>query len=128
MRQDVWRVGKDEVELLAALCHELENIATNRQSRCVLQLVEKLLDKAMVADIKLHADDTSAATTDKFESDTARTREKVECCRSLAEVDIALQDIEEVLLGEVRRRTCREGTRHLEMPAFVFACDDAHGK
>ena len=23
LRQDVWRVGKDEVELLAALCHEL---------------------------------------------------------------------------------------------------------
>ena len=126
LRQDVWRVGKDEVELLAALCHELEDVGANRQGGRVLQLVDKLLDEAMVSHIELHADHVTAAAADEFERDATRAGEEVECRRSLAEVEIALQNIEEVLLGEVRCGTCREGARHLEVPAFVFAGDDSH--
>ena len=126
LRQDVWGIGKDEVELLAALCHELEGIAANGHSRFVLQLVEELLDEAMVTGIELYADDTPAATTDKFQCDAARSGEKVEGRRCLTEINIPLQDIEKVLLSKVRRRTRLEGTRHLEMPPFVFASDDTH--
>ena len=126
LRQDVWRVGKDEVELLATFRHELQGIASDGQCRRVLKLVEKLLDEAMVAHVKLHADDAAATSTDKFKRDTTRAGKKVECCRCLAEVEIALQDVEEVLLCEIGRRTCREGTRYLEMSAFVFAGDDSH--
>ena len=36
LRQDVWRVGKDEVELLTALRDELQGIASDGECRCVL--------------------------------------------------------------------------------------------
>jgi len=126
LRQNVWRVSKDEVELFTALGHILENVAANGQCRRVLQFVKELLDETMMANVKLHAYDTSAASADEFKRNAACAREEVESRRSLAEVDVALQDVEKVLLGEVRRRTCREAARHLEMPAFVFASDDAH--
>ena len=126
LRQGVWRVGKDEVELLAALCHELEDIAANGQRRCVLKLVEELLDEAVVTHIKLYADNSTATSADKFERNATRAGEEVECCRLFAEVKIALQDIEEVFLGKVRRWTCRKAAWHFEMPALVFASDDAH--
>jgi len=126
LRQDVWRVGKDEVELLAALRDELQGVAADGECCRVLQLVEELLDEAMVADVKLHAYDASATSTDEFKRDAARAGKEVEGGRCLAEVDVALQDIEEILLGKVRRGTCREGTWYLEMSAFVFAGDDSH--
>jgi len=126
LRQDVRRVGEDEVELLTALGHELEGIAANGQCCRVLQLIEELLDEAVVAHVKLHADDAPAASADEFERDAARAGEEVEGCGCLAEVDVALQDVEEILLGEVRRGTCRERARHLEVPAFVLAGDDSH--
>lgn len=126
LRQDVRRVGKDEVELLAALCHVLKGVGTNGKGCGVLQLVEELLDEAMVTDIELHADDASAASADELQRNAARAGEEVEGRRCFAEVDVALQDIEEVLLGEVCRGTCRERARHVEVPAFVFAGDDSH--
>lgn len=126
LRQDVRRVGKDEVELLAALCHVLKGIGANGKGCGVLQLVEELLDEAMVTDIELHADDASATSADELQRNAARAGEEVEGRRCFAEVDVALQDVEEVLLGEVCRGTCRERARHVEVPAFVFACDDSH--
>ena len=126
LRQDVRRVGKDEVELLAALCHVLKGIGANGEGCGVLQLVEELLDEAMVTDIELHADDASATSADELQRNAARAGEEVEGCRCFAEVDVALQDVEEVLLGEVRRGTCRERARHVEVPAFVFTGDDSH--
>ena len=126
LRQSVGRVGKDEVELLTAFGDELEDVGADGECCGVLQLVEKLLDKAMVTHIKLNADDATATATDEFQRDAARAGEEVEGRRRLAKVDVRLQDVEEVLLGEVCRRTCRERARHVEVPAFVFAGDDAH--
>ena len=126
LRQGVGRIGKDEVELLAALRHELKGITAYGQACLVLKLVEKLLDEAMVSSVKLHANDATATSADEFERDASRAGEEVESCRLLAEVDVGLQDIEEILLGKVRRGPCREATGHVEVPAFVFACDDSH--
>jgi len=126
LRQSIWWVGKDKVELLATLRNILEDITANGQSRCVLQLVKELLDEAMMACIKLHTNDATATATDEFKRDAARSGEEVESRRCLGEIEIALQDIKEILLGKVRRRTCRETTRHLKVPAFVFAGDDSH--
>lgn len=126
LRQGVRRVGKDEVELLATLCEVLEDVAADGKSRRVLQLVEELADEAVVAHVELNADDAAATSAHEFQRDATRPGKEVESRRPLAEVEIALQDVEEVFLREVRRRACREAARHIEMPAFVFACDDSH--
>ena len=126
LRQSVWRVCKDEVELLATFGHELKGIASDGQSRCILKLVEILLDESVVTAFELHTDDTTAASTDEFKRNAARSREEIESRRRFVEVDISLQDIEEILLRKVRSRACREATRHLEVSAFVFACNDSH--
>ena len=126
LRQGVGRVGKDEVELLATLCEVLEDVAADGQRRRVLQLIEELADEAVVAHIELNADDAAATSAHELQRDAARPGKEVESRRPLTEVEIALQDVEEVFLREVRRRACREAARHFEMPAFVFACDDSH--
>ena len=126
LRQGVRRVSKDEVELFATLCEVLEDVAADGKSRRVLQLVEELADEAVVAHVELNADDAAATSAHELQRDAARPGKEVESRRPLAEVEIALQDVEEVFLREVRRRACREAARHLEMPAFVFACDDSH--
>lgn len=127
LRQGVWGVGKDEVELLATLCHILEDIATDGQCCCFLQLVEKLFDEAMVTCVEFYADYPAAASADEFERNASGAGEKVEGSGAVAEVDIGLQDIEKVLLRKVCCGTCREGTWHFEMSATIFACDDTHG-
>ena len=126
LRQGVWRVGKDEVELLAALGDELEGVGADWEGCGVLQLVEELADEAMVAHIELYADDASTASADEFERNAARAGEEVEGRRGVAEVDVALQDIKKILLRKVSRGACREAARYLEVPAFVFAGDDSH--
>ena len=125
--QHIGRVCKDEVELLATLCHILEDIATDGQCCCFLQLVEKLFDEAMVACVEFHTDNPAAASANEFERNASGAGEKVEGSGAVAEVDIGLQDIEKVLLRKVCCGTCREGTWHFEMSATIFACDDTHG-
>ena len=112
--------------MLTALCHELEDISANRNRCSILQLVEKLFDKFVMTAIEFNTNDSTATSTYKFKRDTSRARKEVESRRSLAEIEISLQNIEEILLCKVCCRTSLEGTRNFEMSAFIFACDDSH--
>ena len=79
----------------------------------------------MVADVKLHAYDATAASAYEFKRNAARAGEEIEGRRGVAEVDVALQDVEEVLLREVRRGPCREAAWYLDVPALVLAGEDS---
>lgn len=90
LRQSIRRVGKNEIELLAALRYELEDIGTNGHGRRVLQLIDKLLDEAVVTYVKLYADNMATATADELERNASRPRKEVKGCRLLAEIKICL--------------------------------------
>lgn len=66
LRQSIRRIGKDEVELFMALGNKLKGVGADGEGCGVLQLVEELLDEAVVAYIEFNADDASATSADEF--------------------------------------------------------------
>ena len=52
-------------------------------------------------------------------------QEKVEGT-GIFKVDIAREHIEDVLLGKVGGGPCLESLRNIEVPSFVFTCNDSH--
>jgi hypothetical protein len=79
----------------------------------------------MVA-VHLHTDYSAASSGKKLEGDAASAREEIEGCSSF-KVDILIQHVEDVLLGEVSGRSRLECARNVEMAALVYSCDDTHG-
>ena len=63
--QGVWRIGKDKIKLLLTGFHETEDITTQGCYRgtvsCLLQLLQTLLDKAVMIAVEFYADDLTAA-------------------------------------------------------------------
>ena len=75
--------------------------------------------------VQLYAHHLLTTSRQQFQRDAARSREEVQGCSAL-EVDIARQYVEDVLLGKVRGGSCLERTWDIEMPSFIYACDDSH--
>ena len=99
--QGIGRVGKDEVELLLARFDKAEHVATDGHTHLGVELLQTLLDEAVVVAILFDADHMTAAARYQFERDAACTREEVEGC-GIFKVDVLHQHVEDVLLGEVR--------------------------
>ena len=127
VRQLVGRIGKDYVELLIATCQVLEDIATYGNARLVAQLLKEALDKTVVQTVLLYADNLRTASREKLERDATGTRKEVECRGLLVPVNVAIEDIEKILLGKVCSRTCLKRTRHVKVPPFIFTCNYSHG-
>ena len=124
--QRVWRVGKDNVELLVARLQKAEDVAANRDDALCSQFLQTLLDETVVLTVKLYTDDRFTSARKQFQRDAARAGKEVQGS-STVEVDILRQHIEDILLGKVRGRPCLEGTWNVEVAALVSSCDDAHG-
>ena len=71
--EGVWRIGKDEVKLLLARLDITEHVTTEGNAGFGVQLLQTLLNKAMVVSVHLNADDLAASSTDHFKRDTTRT-------------------------------------------------------
>ena len=90
------------------------------------QLVHALTDKPGMVAVGLYTDDILASSRQQLKRDTACTGEQIQCCDAV-EIDVPVQDVEDILLGKVCGRTCLERAWNIEVPSFVFACNDAHG-
>jgi len=129
--QRIGRVGEDEVELLVATLQEAEYVAADRDDGrgdavvAAGELLQTLPDEVEVVAVGLYAYYLLTASGEEFEGDAAGAGEEIEGA-GVIEVDVSVEDIKDVFLGEVGSRTCLEGTRDVEMSTFVFPCDNAH--
>ena len=124
--ESVWRIGKDEVVLLTTGLQKAEHIATKGFNGGVpLELLETLLDEAVMVAVEFDADDAGASPREQFEGDAARACEEVEGFGTV-EVDVLHQHVEDVLLGKIGGRPRLERTRNIKMPPLVFSSYYSH--
>ena len=121
----VWRVGKNEIELLAARLDKTEHVAAYGHAPVGAEFLEALRDEGMVVAVSLNAHHPAAAARHEFERDAARARKKVES-RLSVKVYISPKHIENVLFGKVGRGTRLERPRHVKVTALVFSCYYPH--
>lgn len=126
--EDIWRIGKDEIESLTTLAQVLEHVSLDRNGRRVLQLVQKALDETVVHRIIFYAYDTGTTARQQLQGDAASTGKEIQGNRFLVPVHIGIQDVEEVFLGKIRCRTSLESTRNIEMTTFILSCYNTHGQ
>ena len=60
--QCVWRIGKDEIELLLARSQEAEYIAANQKILVFAQFLETFADEVGMVAVGLYADHSAAST------------------------------------------------------------------
>ena len=65
--QCVWRIGKDEIELLLACSQEAEYIAANQKILVFAQFLETLADEVGMVAVGLYADHSAASTGYQFQ-------------------------------------------------------------
>ena len=123
--QCVWRIGKDEIELLLAGSQEAEYIAANQKILVFAQLLETLADEVGVVAVCLYADDALATSGNEFQRDAARTGKEVEggC---ILKIDVTLQNIKDILLCKICCRARLERTWNVEMATLILSCYDSH--
>lgn len=79
----------------------------------------------MMVAIEFHTYHTPATSRHQFEGYAACAREEVES-RNAIEVDIAVENIEKVLLGKISRWPCLETAWDVEMTSLVLSCYYTH--
>ena len=123
--QRVWRIGKDEIELLLAGSQEAEYIAANQKIPVFAQFLETLADEVGVVAVCLYADDALATSGNEFQRDAARTGKEVEggC---ILKIDVTLQNIKDILLCKICCRPRLERTWNVEMATLILSCYDSH--
>lgn len=124
-RQGVWRVCKDELELPLARLEKPEDIAANESVVLNAKLGDALANESRMVAVHLYAHHLFASTRKEFKSDAAGTAEEVKRF-DILKIHITLKNIKDVLLGKVSSGTRLERTRHIEMPALIFAGYDSH--
>ena len=123
--QRVGRVGKDKVKLLAARLDESEHITTDRGAYIGAELLKALGYESMVVAVGLYTHYACTASRHEFEGYAACAREEVEGIYTV-KVDIAIEHIEDILLGKVCCGSGLERTRHIEVATLVLSCNYTH--
>ena len=100
----IGRVGKDEIELLAARFQIAKHIAANHHPVFFTYLLQTLADKGDMITVGFYADHLTATTREQLQRDTARACKQVER-RQAFEIDIAVEHVEDILLGKIGCRT-----------------------
>ena len=126
--QDIWRIGKDKIELFPALTKVFENVSLDGNGREVLQLVNELLYKTEVQRILLYADYSGTTTGKELKSDTACASKQVESNRFGIPVDIGIQNIEKILLSKICGGACLKTTGNFKVTTLVFSCNNSQGE
>ena len=123
--QCVWRIGKDEIELLLAGSQKAEYIATNQKIPVFAQFLETLADEVGMVAVGLYADYSAASTGYQFQRDAASAGKEVEGC-GILEIDVILQNIKDVLLCEIGGWSRLKRTGNVEMATLILSCYDSH--
>ena len=128
LRKRIGRVGEDEVIGTGCLVEETENIGAQKGDIVLAaEGLQKAANEGDVLGIELYSGDMRAAAGQEFEGDTARAGKEIQGAWGIClEVDIGTEDIEEVLLGEVRSGPRLEGSWDIKMASAVFASNDTH--
>ena len=79
----------------------------------------------MVVAVGLYTHYACTTSRDEFEGYAARAREEVEGIYTV-KVDIAIEHIEDILLGKVCCGSGLERTRHIEVATLVLSCNYTH--
>ena len=123
--QRIGWVGKDEVELLVTTLKESEHVGTQGNASIVAQFLDALADKTVMVPVHLYADHLLTASRQQFQRDAACAREEVEG-RSVFEVHILHQHVEDVLLGKVGSGPRLKRTRNIKMTSLLFFSYNPH--
>lgn len=123
--EGVGRVGKDEIKLLSARFDESEHITTDRGAYIGAQFLKALGNKGMVVAVGLYTDYTCTTSRHEFEGYAARAREEVEGIYTV-KVDIAIEHIEDILLGKVCCGSGLESSWYIEVATLVLSCNYSH--
>ena len=79
----------------------------------------------MVVAVFLHAHHLAASPREQLQGDAARTGKEVEGGGSV-KVQVAVEHVEDVLLGKVGRRTGLERAGNVKMAPLEFSRDNSH--
>ena len=79
----------------------------------------------MMVAVGLYTHYACTTSRDEFEGDAACAREEVEGIDTV-KVDIAIEHIEDILLGKVCCGSGLERTRHIEVATLVLSCNYTH--
>jgi len=123
--QIVGGVGKHDIELLVAVFQVEERVRLDGVEAADAQLRGRLPDEVVVHRVDLHGRDAAGSPRGELVADRAGPGEEVQYV-ALLEIHEVSQHVEEVLLGEVRRRTRSEVAGRIDRPALVFAADYSH--
>ena len=123
--QRVGRVGKDKVKLLAARLDESEHITTDRGAYIGAELLKALGYESMVVAVGLYTHYACTASRHEFEGYAACAREEVEGIYTV-KVDIAIEHIEDILLGKVCCGSGLESSWYIEVATLVLSCNYSH--
>ena len=123
--QIVGRIRKDDVELLGAVFQVEKDIRLDRMELFDTELRRGLPDEIVVHRVDLHRRDAPGPPRGELVADRTRPGKEVQHV-ALLEIDQVAQHVEEVLLGEVRRRTGPQVAGRIDRPALVFAADYSH--
>ena len=103
--QCVWRIGKDEIELLLAGSQEAEYIAANQKIPVFAQFLETLADEVGMVAVGLYADHSAASTGYQFQRDAACAGKEVEGC-GILEIDVIGRALNERGMSKWRPLYC----------------------
>ena len=109
-----------------ALLDIAEYIGTQGDPSLFLELLLHLIYMGVVRWLAFYGDNASTATRNKLQTDATCTGKEVKNIGALLEVDEVIKYIEEILLGEVRCRTCLKVAWHLKGAALIFTTDYSH--
>ena len=123
--ESVGWIGKDEVKLLSARLDETEDIAADGSAHICAEFLQTLGYEGMVVAVGLNTHHTGTTSRHEFERYTACARKEVEGC-NVVKVDIAIEHVKEILLGEI---CCRAGLKRawdVEVATLVLSCNYSH--
>ena len=123
--EGVRRVGKDEIKLLAARLDESEYIATDRGAYIGAELLKALGYESMVVAVGLYTHYACTTSRHEFEGYAACAREEVEGIDTV-KVDIAIEHIEDILLGKVCCGSGLESSWYIKVTTLVLSCNYSH--
>ena len=123
--EGVGGIGKDEIKLLSARLDESEHITTDRGAYIGAQFLKALGNEGMVVAVGLYTHYACTTSRHEFEGYAACAREEVEGIYTV-KVDIAIEHIEDILLGKVCCGSGLESSWYIEVATLVLSCNYSH--
>ena len=125
-RQGIGRIGKDKVKALLRRTMQIaKDIPTDQSQHICFQLLSHLRNEIGMGILLLHSCHLPTASRNQLKGDASRTREKIQCVRTLS-VDQVRDDIKNILLGKIGRWAGTERRGYLKTPTAIYSTYDSH--